>query len=302
MIDALCVGHAAWDVTLPLDGYPAEDSKVEIPILAESGGGPAANAAYLLSQWGMRCAFAGVVGDDDYGRRVLREFEEIGTDLSGVERRPGYPTPLSVILVNERNGSRTIINRKAPTAPLARLPTEAAGWAPRVLLFDGHEPEASLAAIERFPRAKTVLDAGSLRDGTRLLAGRVDYLVASAKFARQVTGLARLESGEERAEAIAALYRLTGKPVVITLGPDGLVHGTDADCEHLPAFPAQAVDTTAAGDIFHGAFAYGVLAGMWWVELLRFASMAAALSVAVRGGRASIPALRDVQEALARGG
>src|SRR5437763_7215453 len=118
MIDVLCIGHAAWDLILTLPAFPAEDSKSEVTALDESGGGPAANAAYLLAKWGARGAFAGVVGDDDCGGRALRDLEAIGTDVSLAERRAGYLTPVSVILVNRQTGSRTVMNRKVPTEGL----------------------------------------------------------------------------------------------------------------------------------------------------------------------------------------
>src|SRR5215471_5810391 len=114
--EVLCIGQATVDVITFVESFPAENSKCEIRDLIESGGGPAANVAYLLSSWGVCCAFAGVVGDDRFGYQIQQEFSSVGTDLSLLETRPGYKTPLSVIVVNEQNGSRTIINRKAPGA------------------------------------------------------------------------------------------------------------------------------------------------------------------------------------------
>jgi sugar/nucleoside kinase (ribokinase family) len=294
-VDVLCIGHAAWDITLPLAEFPAEDGKVEIPALVESGGGPAANAAWLLSWWGVRCGFAGVVGDDDRGRRVLAEFAAVGTDTSLVEIRPDFPTPLSVILVNQQTGSRTVVNRRVPSPALAlgHVPGR-----PHVLLFDGHELPASLAAMDRFPEARTVLDAGSLRDGTRALAGRVEFLVASERFARQMTGLPPLDGPDEWAAAIAVLSALNGRPVVITLGNRGLLHGTAAAWEHRPAAHVAAADTTAAGDAFHGALAYGVLSALSWSETLRLAATTAELSVQALGGRRSFAPLARVRASL----
>ena len=299
MIEVLCVGHAAWDVTARVPAFPAEDDKAEATALSECGGGPAANAAVLLARWGVRVAFAGVVGDDGYGRRVEREFRDAGVDVSGLELRPGHPTPVSLILVSERTGSRTVVTRKAPAAPLALPPVPGA---PRVLLFDGHELPAALEAMARFPAATTVLDAGSVRDGTVGLAGRVGHLVASERFARQFTGLPALDTPDRRAAAVAALHRANGNPVVVTLGGRGLVHGTADRCEWVPAFAARMADTTGAGDVFHGAYAYGLLAGLPVAETLRLAAAAAALSVEAPGGRPSIPELDRVRAALARPG
>jgi sugar/nucleoside kinase (ribokinase family) len=299
-MDVLCVGHAAWDISVFLPAFPSENSKAEIETMLECGGGPAANAAYLLSCWGAACALAADLGADPYADRVLEEFAAVGTDTSLVRRNPESATPVSVILVNQSSGSRTIVNRKLPrrTSPLTISPPPAWDSPPKVLLFDGHELAASLEAMELFPQAKSILDAGSLREGTRVLAERVDYLVSSERFARQVSGLPDLDTPDRQQAALAALHRLNGRPVVITLGERGLVHGT-ADCfEHLAAFPVRAVDTTGAGDIFHGVFAYGVLTGLPWLETLRLASAAAARSVTVPGGRPSIPSLAHVQEML----
>lgn len=117
-VEVLCVGHAAFDVSMFVENFPAENSKCEIHDLIESGGGPAANAAYLLSTWGVSCAFAGAVGDDHYGLQVRDEFQSAGTDISLLENRKGHNTPFSVIIVNRQNASRTIINRKVPVTTL----------------------------------------------------------------------------------------------------------------------------------------------------------------------------------------
>lgn len=302
LVQVLCLGHAAYDLTVPLNSFPAENSKIEIESLGEAGGGPAANAAYLLSSWGVDCAFAGLIGDDSFGQRIIEEFKTAGTDLSLLETRAGYPTPLSVILVNTANGSRTIINRKAKSGGLQLDPALLARLNPAIMLFDGHEPEASLLAMETCPAATTVLDAGSLRPGTRLLAGKVDYLVASERFARQITGLADLDTGEEWKSCLKQLAAINPGQIVVTRGEKGLVYTTDGpggkEYQRLPAFPVTAVDTTGAGDIFHGAFVYGLLQKLPLRENLRFASMAAALSVTKPGGRTSIPTLNQVEMAL----
>lgn len=295
-MDILCIGHAAWDRILTVSELPTEDAKAEATDLSESGGGPAANAAYLLARWGVAVGFAGVVGDDTAGRLIAQEFHGAGVDVRGLELRPGHTTPTSTVLVSARRGTRTIVTYKSPTCPLALDTT--LDRSPRVLLFDGHEPEASIQALERFPGATSILDAGSLRNGTRALAERVDHLVASERFAAQVMGWRSLGTREDLEEALAALYRLNGKTVVITLGIRGLVHGTDRECHHVPAFSATTIDTTAAGDIFHGAYAHSVLNNLPMPERLELAAMAAALSVERPGGRASIPSLDEVREAL----
>jgi sugar/nucleoside kinase (ribokinase family) len=169
-------------------------------------------------------------------------------------------------------------------------------------LFDGHEPAASLAALEAFPDAVSILDAGSWREGTAELAKRVDYLAASERFALQATGAPGLAAEPDRRECVRLLRERYDTVVVATLGERGLIGDDGAGFFHLPAFPARAVDTTAAGDIFHGAFAWALARALPFGEALRIGSMAASLSTRKTGGRASIPALTEVGKELAHAG
>lgn len=298
-MDLLCIGHASWDISFFLNGYPVENSKLEIDSMQECGGGPAANAAYLLARWDISCGLAASLGNDAYGDRIVEEFAAVGADIALLERNPAGATPVSAILVNQCNGSRTIINRKAASGqPLVFRPELLQGEKPRVMLFDGHELQASLQAMASFPDALTILDAGSLREGTRELAKHVDYLVSSERFACQLSGLPDLKSSENQTQAIVALHRWNGKPVLITRGEEDILYGTAEQIRRIPPFPARTVDTTGAGDIFHGAFAYGVFKGLPIEKTTKLAAAAAAISVSIRGGRTSIPPLSQAQEML----
>ncbi len=298
-MDILCVGHAAWDISVVLEDYPAENSKGETRTLLECGGGPAANAACLIASWDASCALATTVGADTYADRVLGELAAAKVDVSLVHRSQLDSTPVSVILVNESTASRTIINRNLRGISPCRIAARPA-WpdSPKVLLFDGHELSASLDAIAHFPDARTILDGGSVRPGTLELAQRVDYLVVSEKFARQFSGQSDLATDERQEAAVRSLYEINGHPVVVTLGERGLLYGTDSLVHRMDAFRVESVDTTAAGDLFHGAFAYGILKGMPMRATLRLASAAAALSTTRRGGRTSIPTLAEVKTLL----
>jgi len=269
-------------------------------LLLESGGGPAANAAWLLARWGVPTAMAGVVGEDEYGRRILAELRQGGVECSLMQTRPGYSTPVSFIIANRANGSRTIINRRAAAQGLEWPSQKPAQLQPRLLLFDGHEPGASLAALEAFPSAVSVLDAGTLREGTELLSRRVDYLVCSERFAAQVTGSDEVEAHWQ--SCLQQLQARNGKVAVVTLGEQGLAFSDGRQQARLPALPVQAVDTTAAGDIFHGAFVFGLAREMELCRALRLATIAAGLSVQRPGGRPSTPELAVVMEMMERSG
>ena len=296
-MDALCIGHACWDIFVRLPEYPAENSKTLTDTTDESGGGPAANAAYLLAKWGVACGFAGRVGDDPFGRQVRAEFEAVGMDLLLLATVPNWPTPLAWITVNTANGSRTIIARKAPGADMHLDEAVARRPKPRALLLDGHETPASLQALKLWPAAISVQDAGTLRDGPRQLAYAVGIVAASERFGLQWTNLPDLQTTACQTECLRLMYRDLRKPIIVTLGERGLIWTTDGGFNSLPAMRVKAVDTTGAGDIFHGALVYGLLKRMALPDALRLGSAAAALSVKRPGGRSSIPTLADVQAA-----
>ena len=149
------------------------------------------------------------------------------------------------------------------------------------------------------------------RSNGRLLRGLPVVLVEEPTKSIAARDRARGFDGSRRPavrrlETKSAMRALSGhnggRPVVVTCGERGLLYGTSDDFQHLPAFKVQAIDTTAAGDVFHGAFAYGVLKGLALEETLQLAAAAAALSTTVRGGRTSIPSLARVEEFLAHAG
>lgn len=292
-LDVLCVGHASYDLILTVPHHPEADEKMVADRLLGMGGGPAANAAVTVARLGLRAGFVGYLGEDLYGVCHLRELEVEGVDTRAVVRGPS-PTPLSVILVKP-DGKRALVNYKGDTRPLPAERFHPPEEIVRVVLFDGHEPGLSEAALPwaRRQGALTVLDAGSLHPGTRSLAFSVDHLVASEKFAAQWLGR------PDPDQALAALAECS-PCVVITLGERGLIWRRGNESGAMPAFTITAVDTTGAGDAFHGAYAAGLAAGMDWKTLLRFASAAGALCCTKLGARSGIPSRPELETWLRR--
>ncbi|MCK9634666.1 MAG: PfkB family carbohydrate kinase [Methylobacter tundripaludum] len=283
-VDVLCVGHASYDLIFSVSRHPDADEKVVADNLLGCGGGPAANAAVCIARLGLTSAFAGYLGRDLYGDKHFQELNDEGVDTQLIIRGAS-PTPLSAILVKP-DGKRCLINYKGDTQA---LPADALNLAPipaKVVLFDGHEPFISLALAEQARQSKipTVLDAGSVHDGTLALMNRVDYLVCSEKFAVQYAG--------DEHKALSRLAALA-PTVVITLGERGLVWQRGNEQGALSAYPVTAIDTTGAGDAFHGAFAAALAAGLEWQALLRYASAAGSLCCTKMGARLGLPSRQE---------
>jgi sulfofructose kinase len=290
-IDVLCVGISAYDLVFSLAGHPEPDEKTSADALVSCGGGPAANAAVTVARLGLKSAFAGYVGNDVFGEQILQEFasEGVVTDLI---LRGEEPTPLSVILVKP-NGDRTIVHYRGKSHYLSADSVDLSAIEPSVILFDGHEPDASvrLADYASSKGIKTVLDAGSVHRGTLELMEKVDYLVGSRKFALGFTG----ESSEEA--AVQKLFEHNSS-VVITRGGQGLVWKNESGEGHLPAFNVEVVDTTGAGDAFHGAFAACIALDKDWDYTLEYSSAVAALCCTKLGARIGVPTREEVEELM----
>lgn len=290
-LDVLCVGHACWDLAFRVSHHPAADEKLFAEGFVSCGGGPAANAAVAAARLGCKTGFAGYLGNDPWGDLHIREFEREGVCLDLLNRGTA-PTPLAAVLVKP-DGTRAVVNSKGDDRFLPADAMDLSGVSPKVILFDGHEPLLSpgLALAAKKRGIPTVLDAGSVHAGTRALAGKVDFLVCSERFSCEWT---------DQSDPSAAAGRLAGlaQSVVVTLGSRGLVWKHRDGAGSMPAFRVDAVDTTGAGDVFHGAFAAGIAMKWAWEKILKFASAAAALTCVKFGSRPGIPTLEEVRTFL----
>ena len=290
-MDLLSVGHAAYDLTMTVARHPQADEKLQASGMQSCGGGPAANAAVQVARLGGRSSFCGYLGYDLYGDAHVAEFEAEGVDLTYLVRG-SHPSSISQILAKP-DGARSLVNFKGDTPWLAADAVDLSNVRTKTILFDGHEPLISEQVMEWVSARNipTVLDAGSVHRGTQALAMKVDYLVASEKFARQFCGTDDMD---------VALKQLSSQRdnVVITLGEQGLIWAHGGNFGALPAFKVEALDSTGAGDAFHGAFALGVARGMAWHELLRFAAAAGALTCTKVGAREGLPTAIGVEALL----
>ncbi len=281
-IDVLCAGAASYDLVFRVNHHPEPDEKTTADRFIRCGGGPAANAAVMVSRMGLKAAFAGYLGSDLFGRLHLEELQAAGVNTDLVVRGEG-PTPVSGVFVKP-SGERSLVNYRAADTILHPGSIDVFDIHPRVILLDGHEPELSLVLLgeARAKGIRTVLDAGSLNRGTALLFDKVDYPVCSERFATDFTGAASPDSAIDRLISPA-------RCVVITLGRNGLIWKNPEGEGRIPAFPVEAVDTTGAGDVFHGAFAGSLAIGKEWEEILIYSSAAAALCCTRFGARTGIP-------------
>ena len=153
----LCIGHAAYDITVPLESYPIENTKNRVHNRIECGGGPACNAAYLLGCWGTDVEFIGVVGNDLYGKKIKQELDQVGVVTDNMQLNDDYTTTSSFIIANTSIGSRTILTYRPDDMKYQK---KANIEEPDIILIDGQEYELSKEVLKKYPNAISIIDAG----------------------------------------------------------------------------------------------------------------------------------------------
>jgi sulfofructose kinase len=246
------------------------------------GGGSASNAAVAIARLDGQVAFAGYLGRDAFGDAHLMELLEAGVQTAGVDRGDAA-TPVAAVTIKP-DGDRSIIDYRASSALAPKDTISLSAQPARVLLVDGHQPRLSIKLVEEARRLgiPSVLDAGFVHDGTMELYNKVDYLIPSQKFARQF-------SGEDDPRKALASFDGVAPFIAGTWGTDGVYWQDDEGQHHMPAFDIEAIDTTGAGDAFHGAFALGLAHAMELRTNLRRACATAALACLKVGARSALP-------------
>lgn len=292
----VCIGLTAYDLTWDVEQLPAGGGKTRALHFRQGGGGMAANAAAAAARLGARVRFWGRAGDDMAGHQMASDLQALGVDVSGLRLFAGARSSVSGIVVDAR-GERSIVNFRGEGLP------DDAGWLPlslisdtRAVLGDVRWPAGVVAAFTaaRAAGVPTVLDGDMAEPAVfdRLLP-LTDYAIFSEPaLAAYAPGLpdeaARLRQARAQGSRLAA----------VTLGARGVAWTDGGPLHHQRGLAVDAVDTTGAGDVFHGAFALALGAGVPLAETFRFAAAVAALKCTQPGGRAGVPGLARVLQAL----
>lgn len=286
MVRIACVGIAVQDRIYTLEALPHEGGKYVAQQYREVGGGPAATAAVAAARLGAQVDFIGRVGDDATGTQLFAELESLGVNTSQARQITGARSSQSAILVDAA-GERVIVNYPSPDLP------DDADWLDGIdfgrydaVLADvrWHEGATRALTLARRAGVMTLLDGDVTPQDIRSLVALSDHAAFSAP------GLARLAPGLSPQDALKTTKSLTNGHVYVTLGKEGCLWLENDDTLHRQAgFTVEAVDTTGAGDVFHGALAVMLARGESPQEAVRFASAVAALKCTRPGGRAGIP-------------
>ena len=291
-IGGVCIDHLA-----VVPRMPDWDEIEHISRHMMQQGGMVATAMVAAARLGEKIEYLGGVGNDAAGHYALETFKKGHVGTARVKVFDNEDTAFSLVLVHEKSGKRTILHSRGVQKKLS-LEVPVFDLSDVAFLhLDGYWFETALnfAKAARLQGIPVSLDPSSKllhRVEAESLLPYVDYMIPSAAFARQFSGK------ENLFEAAQHFLTYGARTVIITNGKDGCFISTPAEHFHLPAFNVPVVDTTGAGDTFHGAFLAGLNKGYALRQVLRFASAAAALKCTKLGGQSGIPTLMEIRDFL----
>jgi len=296
--DVIGIGATSVDYVYRLPARPEADgpySKIRISSHTVSCGGQMATALAACATLGLKSKFAGVIGSDDNGTRVQEALVARGVDVADAVVHHG-PNQFAVILVDERSGERMVLWSRDDTIALHadELPPSLLPSAKVVHVDDVDQMAAiQVATLARAAGATVTSDIDRVTDRTEELVAAVSIPILAEHVPTALTGEA------EVGRALRILHERHGTLMCVTLGRSGAMIVDGGRLHYSPAFAVDAVDTTGAGDVFRGAFIYGLLKGDTPPAVLRFANAAAAVSCTRLGALNGVPTLDEVNALIA---
>lgn len=274
-----CMDYIATAPDVDAAGY------AEIQSYSVSGGGITGTSCAAAARLGASVSYIGRLGDDDVGEQILDSLTRENIDVTGVIRVAGGKSLFSWIRVDPISGERYIFSRRdrEVDCPVELIDLEVARSAD-VILLDDHWKEGALhvADFAKSSGIPVICDL-RLRPDNYDLMPFVECAIISIGYAQNVS-----TDGTERG-ALEGILKLGAASAVVTCGEKGAWYAEGDAVGFVPAFKVDTVDTTGAGDVFHGAFAVAFARGLKIKECTLFASAVAAIKCTGFGGRAAIP-------------
>ena len=296
--DAAGFGVNAVDHLLVVPEFPDPDTKTRLVRHQQGAGGQTASAIVALQRLGMRTTYAGRFGTDTEGRFGLQSLKDEGVDVEFAETIEDARTQVGYIIIEAKRGERTVIWDRDERLAYAvdEAPVELAGSA-RVLHLDSHDPLACARMAREARAAGTIVsaDIDNVYEGLPELLPLIDVLISSKEFPRLLTGM------EDAHAALVEIKARYGCALVgLTKGGRGATILCEGEFLETPAFqvPGGCVDTTGAGDAFHGGFLYGLLQGEEIETCMKIGCAVAALGCRSLGARTGLPTREELNAFL----
>ncbi len=298
----LVVGSSNTDMIIKLDRIPRPGETILGGEFVIAAGGKGANQAVGAARAGGQVTFIARVGQDMFGEQAVAGFVQDGIHVEYVFRDKSRPSGVALIFVAQ-DGENSIAvasgaNGRLSPADVKKAKSAFAGAAVLVMQLETPlETVETAAELAAKAGVRVILNPAPARPLPDALLRRVSILTPNESEAELLTGV-RVTDAASAAKAADKLLAKGVETVIVTLGAKGALVACRAGQELVPGFAVQAVDTTAAGDIFNGALAVALAEGQPLAAAARFAHAAAAISVTRLGAQPSAPKRKEIEKLL----
>ena len=300
-LDIIAAGNANIDITLYVSRTPGPDEAVEADSMLISGGGAASNFAIAASRLGCKVGFIGCIGNDEYGKGLLKEFKEEHVDTSRIQLSKSKPTGMVLIIV-EHDGSRRMIAFRGANLEFdpAKVDNEYIASA-SILHIASVRPQIAYNLALKASKVQTLIsyDPGSIaaKQGLQTLKEILEKTSILFLNRRELFYL----TGSHNVEGALKILKFGVKVIALKMGGEGSIILTKDNIIHIPVYkPERIIDTTGAGDVYAAAFITSLVKGRDIIEAGLFASVAAGIKVSRTGARKESPYELEVFEKLKR--
>jgi sulfofructose kinase len=289
--DVVGFGTNSVDHLCTVSEYPECGAKTGILQYERLAGGQVATAITFLSHMGLKTKYVGKVGGDELGHFSRQSFESGSVETSSVITELSAQNQFAFIIIDRKSGERAVLSRRENRLNFRKSELKKDEiCAGRVLHLDGYDAEGALKAAIwcREEGIPVSIDLDTVVQNCDALLNQVDLLIVSSNFPSEFTGITN------PIDAFEKLHRVYDGFLAVTLGAAGARAWVGDRCIDFPGLKVNAVDTTGAGDIFHGAFIYGLLQNWPLLKIMNFANSAAGLSCGHLGARAGIRPISEI--------
>jgi sulfofructose kinase len=293
--DAVGFGLNSVDHLCVVPKFPEFDTKTEITEYEVLPGGQVATAILFLSRMGRCVRYIGKVGGDDFGRRFLESLASESIESSSIVVERSAVNQYAFIIIDRTSGERTILWQRDEKLNFRKSELDVSSvCSGKILHLDGYDSASALhaATICREEGIVVSIDLDSVVPDCEALINTVDFLIVSSDFCREFTGISNeMEAFQELSASFHGFW-------VMTIGADGAVVSLDGQCLAFPGLKVKAVDTTGAGDIFHGGFLHGLLENWTLERIMAFANASSGLSCKSLGAQSGIRPINEILQCM----
>jgi sulfofructose kinase len=283
----LGIGEIVLDRTIQVDEYPIEGSKVKPNKVEHSVGGPVAAGLILLSKLGVEATMVATLGSDENGEILKKKLSEAGVRLIPIIKKR---TKNHIVIVNGENGSRTIIKDNVRNPLIKSISLELLKDVDAVI-FDRHEPLAfDFVVKNKSDKTKIIVDPSdevSMKTLKMMQESEIPII--------PIETLYKVRRHESLRANLDSLFQKLGKNIIVTAGKYGSLIFDGENIKHFPPYDVNVVDTLGAGDVFRGAFAYGIINGWEIGRIIDYSNMVSGLQCTKIGNSSAIPNKADIE-------